>query len=119
MASTILVESECAMRGATQSGITTEEVKTANLQNPQNLQDFREIKSNDNNDNFDDELDENFVEDISKKLTIGELENTTESFKNPKGLEETTHSGSNLPAGPDIDPEELKKFQDYVKTLPR
>lgn len=71
----------------------------------------------DNVDIFDDELDENFVEDVSKKLSVEELEKTAESFENPKGLDETP--GSGVSAGPDIDPEQLKKFQDYVKTLPR
>lgn len=65
---------------------------------------------------FDDELDEDFVDNISK-TPINELEKISASFENPKGVEEDPNS--NLSFGPDIDPVKLEELRKQVLTLPK
>src|SRR5579872_2842942 len=64
---------------------------------------------------FDDELDEDFINNVTKVTTANELQQTVDSFDNPKGIEEdddTTFTGHK-----DVDPEEIEKLRKYVQSL--
>lgn len=65
---------------------------------------------------YDDELDENFIDDVSK-TSANELQNISDSFANPQGVEDD--ATTNVTAGPDIDPEELEKLFKHMESLPR
>jgi hypothetical protein len=65
---------------------------------------------------FDDELDEDFVDNVSK-TSKNDLNKIVDSFDNPKGVEE--EDNNNLTFGPDLDPEQIEKMRKHMQSLPR
>lgn len=65
---------------------------------------------------YDDELDEDFVENVSK-TSANELQNITDSFDNPVGAEEDPNL--TFKGGPDIDPETLEKMRQEMAAMPK
>ena len=69
-----------------------------------------EVKSeNDSEVDYDDELDEDFEDDTKNKLSTKELEETTSSFENPVGLEDSDKSF--LANGPQLSKADINKLR--------
>jgi hypothetical protein len=76
-----------------------------------------QVDKNNKADTYDDELDENFETELSKHATEKQLENTLESFENPKGIEDS--NDASMPNGLQMDPKEIEKLQKKLMNMPR